>query len=201
MNAASPVFVVSRETRVCLDRLTDLVLAEAAVQNLIAASTISDFRNRHIDDSLQLLSYVQSGDVLDIGSGAGFPGLVIAVASQRPVTLVEPRRRRAEFLQRAVAELGVSEHTNVLCSRVERVDHAPFSNITARAVASLDGLFAAAIHLADLDTLWVLPKGRSAPQEVEQAARTWQGEFELVMSATDPEASIVVARGIRRRCG
>jgi 16S rRNA (guanine527-N7)-methyltransferase len=189
---------VPRETSVLIERLKGLVLAESARQNLISASTIESFDQRHIVDSLQLASFAQEGSLLDIGSGGGFPGLVLACINTSPVHLVEPRAKRAAFLHDAATELGLG-HVRVHASKVERVELAPVRTITARAVANLDALFAMAQHLSDENTRWVLPKGRGAASELEVARRTWQGDFRLVPSVTDAEAAIVIAEGVRRR--
>ncbi|PXA84384.1 16S rRNA (guanine(527)-N(7))-methyltransferase RsmG [Nostoc sp. 3335mG] len=189
---------VPRETSERLERLKALVLAESEQQNLIAASTIDSFEERHLHDSLQLLPLLKAGVLLDIGSGGGFPGLVLATHTVSPIHLVEPRAKRAAFLLRATEELGLP-HAQIHAMKVERVDLPPVSTITARAVANLGALFEMAHHLADENTRWVLPKGRAAASELEEARRTWQGDFRLVPSVTDAEAAIVIAEGVRRR--
>ena len=189
---------VPRETSVLLARLKLIVLAESERQNLIASSTVAQFDERHMADSLQLAPLLRDGPLLDIGSGGGFPGLVLAALVQTPVHLVEPRSRRANFLRDAADTLGL-QHVTVHASKVERIDLAPVATITARAVATLGTLFEIAHHLADEKTRWVLPKGRGAASELEEARRTWQGDFRLVPSVTDAEAAIVIAEGVRRR--
>jgi 16S rRNA (guanine527-N7)-methyltransferase len=189
---------VPRETDALLAELKALVLAESARQNLIALSTVETFDERHLQDSLQLAPLLPAGSLLDIGSGGGFPGLVLACMVTTPVHLVEPRAKRAAFLQKASEALGL-RHVCVHCSKVERIDIPPVAAITARAVANLGALFEMAHHLADENTRWVLPKGRAAASELEEARRTWQGDFRLVPSVTDAEAAIVIAEGVRRR--
>jgi 16S rRNA (guanine527-N7)-methyltransferase len=186
------------EARAQLEVLVDRVVAESARQNLIAASTLPHIWARHIVDSAQLLRWDRSGPWLDIGTGAGFPGMVVA-AIRGGVTMVEPRRGRVEFLQSCLDALGVAKDNRVLRGKVETLPAAPFSIISARAVASLPTLFAAASHCATNETLWLLPKGQSAADEVAQSRQTWHGMFHVEHSATNAEALIVVAKGIRRR--
>ena len=112
--------------------------------------------------------------------------------------LIEPRRKRADFLLFCVAELGLAE-VEVVQARAESVAAPPAATITARAVAPLDALFAAAEHLADAATRWVLPKGRNAQSELAKARDSWHGDFRLVASVTDSAAAIVVAQGVRRK--
>ena len=180
--------------------LVELVAIEAERQNLIALSTIPTIWARHIVDSAQLVAFADGipGDWLDIGTGAGFPGLVIAALTDRLVHLVEPRRRRADFLDAAAAALGIGERVTVWASKVETVKtHGVV--ISARAVASLGNLFLSASHCSTSETLWLLPKGRSAREEVASARQTWHGVFHVEQSVTDPDSLIVLAKGVSRR--
>lgn len=179
-------------------RLQELILQESTRQNLIAQSTADEFQQRHLDDSLQLLPLLPPGTLVDIGSGAGLPGLVVACCRTDPVHLVEPRAKRAQFLREAADALCL-EHVSVWQMKAERVGGLFAAGITARAVAPLETLFGMAGHLADETTRWVLPKGRTARSELEAARRSWQGRFELIPSRTDDQAAIVVATGVRRR--
>ena len=189
---------VSRETLERLDAYVELLLEENQRQNLIAANSVSDLWTRHIVDGAQILALGGSGGTwCDIGSGPGLPGLVIAILGGKPMTLNEPRRLRAEFLRRTVSELGLRDVSVAEC-KVERLE-GKFDFITARAVAKLDKLFGMAWHLAHRETKWVLPKGESAKSELDEARRTWQGEFRLVPSRTHPASAIVIAEHVQRR--
>jgi 16S rRNA (guanine527-N7)-methyltransferase len=189
---------VSRETFEKLERFAALLTAENAQQNLVSPSSIADLWKRHIVDGAQLLGLVpKGGEWLDIGSGAGLPGIVIAILGGRPMTLNEPRKLRADFLRRAVAELSLSDVVVAEC-KVERLER-KFDLITARAVAGLDRLFGMACHLAHSETKWVLPKGEGAQSELAEARRTWQGSFRLVPSRTHPASAIVIAEHVHRR--
>ncbi|HVI98060.1 MAG TPA: 16S rRNA (guanine(527)-N(7))-methyltransferase RsmG [Sphingomonas sp.] len=188
---------VSRETSIAA--FCDLVRAESARHNLIAASTLEAIWARHVVDSAQLLDWAdRPGAWLDIGSGAGFPGMVVALLTDRAVTLCEPRKRRATFLEEAAVMLGVADRTTVVASKVQALS-GRFAVISARAVAALPDLFVAACHNATRDTVWVLPKGRSAREEVASARKAWHGSFHVERSVTDPDALIIVARGIYPR--
>jgi len=187
---------VSRETSEKLALFKALVLDENQRQNLISPASLEDFDSRHIEDAVQLVELGKSGSWCDVGSGAGLPGVVIAIVSGAPMTLIEPRRLRAEFLRKAVKELGLD--ASVCELKAERVP-AHFDNITARAVAELSKLFAITEHLAQRGTRWILPKGQSAQKELDAAQLSWQGAFTLVPSRTSDAAMIVVAEGVRRR--
>ncbi|QDX27097.1 16S rRNA (guanine(527)-N(7))-methyltransferase RsmG [Sphingomonas suaedae] len=188
---------VSRETR--LAKFVDLVRQEAPRQNLVAPSTLNQIWARHIVDSAQLLDHIDGagGVWLDIGSGAGLPGLVLAILRDDPVELVEPRKLRTAFLEAASAELGLN-NVIVRTAKVERTEGYA-AIVTARAVASLDSLFRIAAHRTDSSTIWVLPKGRNAQSEVEDARLWWQGSFHVEPSVTAPDSLIVIAKEVRPR--
>lgn len=123
--------------------------------------------------------------------------MVVAIVTDAPTTLIEPRRLRAEFLRHAAAELEL-RHVVVCEAKAERVE-GKFDVITARAVAELGKLFEMSEHLAHSRTCWILPKGRSAKKELEAARQSWQGDFRLIPSQTSEDAMIVVAERVKRR--
>ncbi len=182
-----------------LAQLLDLLREEATRQNLVAASTLATPWSRHIVDSAQLVPLARdpAGAWLDIGSGAGFPGLVVAIVTGAPVLCVEPRARRAEWLRHAADTLGLTTVT-VAGTSLAHVTPTPVATITARAVAALPRLFDMGLPFATLTTRWLLPKGASANAEVDDARREWQGVFHVEHSVTDADAGIVVAERVRR---
>lgn len=177
-----------------IEKLIVLLAEENQRQNLVAASSLPDVWRRHVVDSAQLLLHVPretSGAWMDLGSGAGFPGLVIGVL--RPdcdLLLVESRARRIEWLERARLALGL-ERVRVVGQRLELVETQPVSVISARAFAPLDKLVTLASRFSTSETTWVLPKGRSAQQELEML-RGWQHSFHVEPSLTDDEAGVIV---------
>lgn len=182
---------VPRETIDRLHRYQQLLVEENKRQNLVSVATIPDLWNRHISDSAQLERLAPS--VLswaDIGSGAGLPGIVIACLTDHPVTLVEPRRLRADFLATVVTDLGLS-HVKILRAKAERATGS-FDAITARAVAPLARLLTMCVHLSHRGTVWVLPKGKTAISELAEARLSWHCDAREVPSVTDPAATILV---------
>ena len=189
---------VSRETIERLEAYVALVTEESRRQNLVSASTLGDIWDRHIRDSAQLIRFepYAGASWVDIGSGAGLQGIVIACLVDGPVTLVEPRRLRADFLHRVSESLGLRAH--IVNARVERVEGA-FDAITARAVAPLSGLLEISHHLSTGKSRWVLPKGRNAQSELAEAERAWQGMFHVEQSLTDADSKIIVASNVKAR--
>lgn len=187
---------VSRETR--LAAFVELLRDEATRQNLVSPSTLSEIWARHIVDSAQLLDHGDPGGLwLDIGSGAGLPGIVLAILRDGPVELVEPRKLRTAFLQHCVDTLGLTNVT-IHTAKVERTKGRA-AVVTARAVGTLDTLFRIARHRGDRSTIWVLPKGRNAQSEVEDAQLWWQGSFHVEPSVTASDSLIIVAKEVRPR--
>ena len=191
---------VPRETMDRIDRYLTMLRDEAMRQNLIAESTFPTIWARHVVDSAQLIPLTENpeGIWLDLGSGAGLPGIIIALITGAPVVMVESRRRRVEFLESVVTELGLG-NVDLRLSRVERVESFPVSTIIARAFAPLPKLLELAHRFSTEKTQWVLPKGRNAKAELEAVAPTWHMMFHVEPSITDDEAGIIVARGARRR--
>ncbi|HEX6071897.1 MAG TPA: 16S rRNA (guanine(527)-N(7))-methyltransferase RsmG [Sphingomicrobium sp.] len=189
---------VSRETFERLETYVERLKAEAREQNLISASTLDRIWERHILDSAQLVRFEprRGASWADIGSGPGLPGIVIACLVEGPVTLIEPRRLRAEFLAETIQSLGLN--ATLEPTKVEKVS-GRFDVITARAVAPLSRLLEISQHLSTRKTVWALPKGRGAQSELAEARRAWQGEFHVERSVTDAESRIVVGTGVRAK--
>jgi 16S rRNA (guanine527-N7)-methyltransferase len=194
---------VSRETEERLEAFVGFLNHEAQSQNLISASTMNSIWVRHIWDSAQLLPLLPEGeqDWIDLGSGAGFPGIVIALLSRSHVTLVESRARRIDYLQRAVALLDLEKTVTIAGMPLERVQTAPYSVISARAFAPLPRLFELAARFSTDKTLWLLPKGRNAAKEWSEVQGDWDGEFRVEPSATDVDAGILVGHLFGKRSG
>lgn len=174
-----------------LERFVDLVVAENERQNLISPATVATIWERHVVDSLQLLTIVpgDAGRWLDIGTGGGFPGMVLAIAGAQPILMVEPRRKRAEFLSACVAELELAD-ARVAARKVEQVEWTA-DVITARAVASVENLLLAAAHCATTSTRWLLPRGTVDMASLPALCARHQLVFHVKQSLTHPDSSII----------
>lgn len=196
-------FTVPRETMARLERFVAFLRAENDRQNLVSRASLDRIWLRHIVDSAQLLTWAPSAEArwLDLGTGAGFPGLIVAALHRGPVVLVEERKLRAEFLRRAAELLGVGDRTEIVARRAERVERRVFDVISARAFAPLPKLLELGTRFSTNKTLWILPKGRNARSELDAVKSSWQGDFRIEPSVTDPDAGIVVAQGVKRKRG
>lgn len=184
-----------------IERLIALLVEENTRQNLVAAASLATVWQRHIVDSAQLLVHVPretSSPWLDLGTGAGFPGLVIAaLRPECEVVMVESRARRVEWLERARLALGL-ERAKVIGSRLELVPSRHFRVISARAFAPLPRLLDLSARFSTKDTLFLLPKGRSAQQELAGLNR-WNHLFHVEQSLTDADAGVIVGHLLGRK--
>jgi 16S rRNA (guanine527-N7)-methyltransferase len=189
---------VSRETTARLDRFVAILLEWQQRMNLIAPSTEPIVWTRHIADSLQLLGLAPNARRwADLGSGAGFPGLVLACAlADTPgaeVHLVESKTKKAAFLREAAQVTGAP--AIIHAERIEDfVKHAPrqIDVVTARALAPLPELLAAAYPLLKTGAVGLFPKGQDVDAELTEAAKCWNIQASLVTSRTDLRSRVVI---------
>tara|TARA_R110000782_G_scaffold268689_1_gene365539 strand:+ start:71426 stop:72061 length:636 start_codon:yes stop_codon:yes gene_type:complete len=192
-------FDVPRETWGRLERYVEMLLAESDRQNLIAASTRNHVWSRHIVDSAQLLLHVPEAQGkriwVDLGAGAGLPGMVVALLSGYHVAMIEMRRKRVAFLQDVIEALGLSD-ASAIFGKVERVKAEEVGGIaaviSARAYAPMERLIPSARHLTDSKTIWMLPKGQNYQNELEIARRLWHSEAHIEQSVTAPDSAILM---------
>ena len=176
-----------------LDHLVSLLGEENKRQNLVSDTSLQAVWQRHVADSAQLVLHVprETSTWLDLGSGAGFPGLVIAALQPgREVLMVESRTARIDWLERARLALSLGR-AKVLGKRLELVDSLGVGVISARAFAPLPRLLKLSARFSTSETRWVLPKGRSAQQELDEL-HGWRHSFHVEQSITDPQAGIIV---------
>lgn len=189
-------FNLDAATMVRLDAYAALLTKWQARINLIAPNTVPELWTRHILDSAQLWPLIEgrAGPLLDLGSGAGFPGLVLAIMGRSDVTLVEADRRKAAFLQEAarVTETKVS----IQACRIEALAPIRAGIVTARALASLDSLLHYAQPYADESTLYLFLKGERAEDELTTARKRWKMSFDKVPSLTNPHGVVLRLEGV-----
>ena len=166
--------VVSRETEGNLDIVLGLLKRWNQHINLVSQNDVGYLESRHLADSLALLAFIPQGvrRAIDLGSGAGFPGLILAMASGIHFDLIEADQRKAAFL--AEAARATRAPVRVVNSRIEDADCNPTQLITSRALAPLNQLLAYAVPLLTSDGICLFPKGRNVQGEIDLAAQTWR---------------------------
>jgi len=211
-------FDVSRETLGRLETYADLLKRWQKTINLVAPKTLDDVWYRHFVDSAQLFPLVPDGArrLIDLGSGAGFPGLVLAIlAAERDpwqklgqrrgldVTLVESDTRKAAFLREVARQTGIA--VDIMSTRIESMTNSANVEsadvITARALAPLVRLFELAEPLFAPQTVGLFLKGKTVDDEVVSVRQHWEFSLELKESVTDAEGRIAVIRHLKRKKG
>jgi 16S rRNA (guanine527-N7)-methyltransferase len=180
-----------------LDRFVAMLREENTRQNLVSAASLDEVWVRHIADSAQLLvvSRETPGPWLDLGTGAGFPGMVIAICRpELDVRLVESRRRRVEWLNRPRVELEI-RNAAVEATRLEDLPTFSAGTISARAFAPPPRLVALSARFSTRETLWLLPKGRNGQKELREMPTRVQKMFHVEQSLTEPGSVVLVGRG------
>lgn len=189
---------VSRETAARLDIFVDELERWSGTLNLVSRSDLPHLWSRHVGDSLQLLSLLPPGcpRMIDLGSGGGFPGLVLAIASGVPVDLVEADQRKAAFLREAARRSAAP--ATVHTGRAEHVRIEPAPVITARALASLPALLEMAAPLLAPGGRCLFLKGAQADAELTLAAAEWHMHVDRIPSRTGVGGVILQFSEIRR---
>ena len=212
-------FGVSRETMALFETYAGLLERWQPAVNLVASSTLDDVWSRHFADSAQLWRLGQGArSWLDLGAGAGFPGLVVALLSQdksrdsdglapgaklEKVTLIESDQRKCAFMRDVVRQTGLANVVDIVAERIETAANAGKGAgadvISARALAPMDRLLALAEPFFAEGTRGIFPKGRDVASELEAARVAWAFDAALVQSVTADDAWIVLIRGLGRK--
>jgi 16S rRNA (guanine527-N7)-methyltransferase len=197
-----PEMSVSRETLDRLEIYADLLKHWQGKINLVAPSTIADLWERHFVDSAQIWTYAPPGvqKWVDLGSGAGFPGLVVATLARESnpdmaFTLIESDARKGVFLRTVVRELGLN--ATVLTSRIEVTKSQAADIVSARALAPLDRLLGYAYPHLNANGVCIFHKGARFVEELEQAKKVWSFDVTHQVSQVDRKSAVLILSGIR----
>jgi 16S rRNA (guanine527-N7)-methyltransferase len=189
---------VSRETADQLKLYAELLVKWQAKINLVGPATIPELWRRHMLDSAQLWPLLEDGPILDLGSGAGFPGLVLAILRGKadPVHLVESDARKCAFLREVARQTDaiVTIHNQ----RIESITAFPVATITARALAPVTSLLTLAEPFLQPSTHCLFLKGEKLEDELTAAAKDWNMNCERIPSRTDPNGVILRLREVHR---
>ncbi len=189
---------VSRETFLRMKTHQSLLIKWQNAYNLVAKSTLDDCWNRHFLDSAQLLSYLPPKSViLDLGSGAGFPGLVLAICGYN-VTIVESDEKKIQFMKNVSRETFCTNVT-FIHSRIEKSEPQKFDIITSRALADLSTLFEWSEKFLSPDSICLFHKGENWSKEIDVAKKNWNFSFDAEPSRINKSSCILRINSINRR--
>ncbi len=194
---------VSRETMARLEAYAALLVKWQAKINLVGPATLPDLWRRHFLDSAQLLPLLPEtpGRLVDLGSGAGFPGLVLAAMTGWRVELVDSDQRKCAFLRQVALETGILDRVGIHAQRFEAVKPFPAHVVTARACAPLDDLLGYAAPFIGESGRCLFLKGKGVEEELTAAETRWTMRLERRESLSDPAGSILVIDHLQRRKG
>ncbi len=198
-------YSVSRETYSLLEKYCQELKDWQCKMNLVGANTLKDLWSRHIEDSAQIFELIptEAKNLLDIGSGAGFPGMVLGIMSlcKTPylkITLTDSIKKKTLFLNHIKDAIHL-DNVEVLNIRAEQIKDQKFSVITARAVTALTDLLGYANHLLKKDGVCIFPKGKSYQQEINDASKKWKFSLSVVDSKTSDEGKILIISNLRKQ--
>lgn len=162
--------------------------------NLVSRGTMIDFLNRHVIDSLQIMDKVKGNTVLDIGTGAGFPGMVLAMCTNLEVTCIDSDMKKTLFLEEMARGIGV-KNVRIINQRIEKFKE-KFDTVTARAFTSLVKL----VSFAEMYSGYgVFLKGKTVTEEIEKARNDYSFKYELFDSKTDPNGKVITISSISKK--
>ncbi|AIL13588.1 hypothetical protein IM40_09015 [Candidatus Paracaedimonas acanthamoebae] len=190
---------VSRETFLALGGYHEELIKWQKAINLISKSTLGEIEERHFLDSAQLLKFVppSAQSIVDVGSGAGFPGLILSLLQHIPVILIESDQRKATFLNHVI--LKTKSTAKVICDRVETLEGLKVDLITARGFAPLERLFELTMPLFTSSTTFLLLKGKSHLDEISEAQKEWDFKVNVHSSITDCQGKILEVKEVSKK--
>lgn len=194
-------YPVSHETAEKFDRYAAMLIDWQTRMNLVAPSTLPQVWKRHFLDSAQLLAHIpqpiagNAPTLVDVGSGAGFPGMVLALLGVKNVHLIEATQKKAFFLRTVAATLGVE--VTIIDQRAETIKDLRAEVITARALASLPELLMYAARFKRADSVLLFLKGAKAEEELALARHSWRFDVETVKSISDDSGNVLILRQVR----
>lgn len=184
--------------RGAIEKYIELLLAWNKKINLVSIRDRQELIERHIVDSLQLIDYIDKSEIIfDIGSGAGFPGLMLSLAGVKEVNLVEKQEKKSDFLSvaRSISENKVNIHNENV--KEMKVDHCDV--ITARGFASLDNILTLTQGIAKKNTRYLLLKGRNVEEEIKKASEKWSFQYIIHKSQTSEDGCILELKQNEKR--
>lgn len=197
-------YSVSCETMELLNVYHDLLVEWQSKFNLVSNSSLQYAWNRHFEDSVQLYEYIPKNAVslIDFGSGAGFPAMVLAIIAKEKTpylnfTLVESIKKKTLYLNEVALKTGVS--VNIINDRIENIKKQKYDVITSRAMTSLNDLLKYAYPFCHKQTVCIFPKGKNYSSELAEAHKTWKFKCDIKQSKVSDEGKILIVTDIQKK--
>jgi len=192
--------IVSRETMIKLEHYVQLLECWNKSVNLVSSKSIEEIWQRHIYDSAQLVSYLSSSKtIIDLGAGAGFPGLVLAMIGSWDVTLIESDTKKCSFLREVARQTNTQ--VTIVNQRIETLVPWKVDAVTVRALAPLEKLLGYASPFLQERGVGIFLKGKMLEEEIEQARLAWSFDAEVIKSKTSCEGRVIKVKDIKQLSG
>ena len=179
-----------------LTKLINELSAHNKHTNLVGKSTLADPWRSHILDSIQIVPLINNkkSSILDMGTGAGFPGLVLAILGYEKVTLVDSNGKKIKFLERVAQKLDI--RVNILWSRIEKIKKRKYDFLISRALTNLNKLFTYSHKFLSKDTVLIFLKGKNVNYEIEEAKKNWFFSLKIQQSHSDERGKVLIVNNL-----
>ena len=185
------IFNLKKAETIALNKFISELKKTNSLINLVGKSTLLNPWDRHICDSLQIIPFIKNknSSVLDMGTGAGLPGIVLSILGYKNITMVDSRKKKIEFVQQIIEKLGLK--TKLINSRLEDLRLPPFQYITSRALASLDKLLNYSLFFSNDKTRLIFLKGRNVNKEIIEAKKNFFFDYKIYESKSSGGGFVV----------
>ena len=196
VNLVKNIFSINQSQEIRLQKfINELVFFNKHI-NLVGKSTLVNPWKSHILDSIQIIPFInkQNSSILDMGTGAGFPGLVLAIMGYERVSLVDSNGKKISFINNICKKLDIK--ANIILSRIENLEIRQYDFLISRALAKLNKLFAYSHNFINKDTVLIFLKGKSVKEEMIEARKNWVFKSAIQQSYSDKRGKILIIKNL-----
>ena len=191
-------FLIKKNQEILIEKYLEFLADYNTHTNLVGKSTLFEPWNSHILDSLQILPFIKNknNSILDMGTGAGLPGIILCIVGCKKVTLVDSNRKKIKFLKHVNTEMSLD--TTPLWIRLEKIKNLKFDILTSRALANLDRLFTYSQKFLKKNTVLIFLKGKNVNEEINFARKGWLFNIEQHQSLSDQRGSLIIIKNLKK---
>ena len=192
-------FKLNKGTVVKLDQYLNLLKEHNSHTNIVGKSTLINPWRSHILDSLQISKLISHKNlsIVDIGTGAGLPGMILSIFGYTNITLVDSNNKKINFLENTKKDLSLN--TNIISTRIENINNKQYDVITSRALAKLDKLFSYSQKFLKKNSILIFLKGKTVNEELANAKKNWIFSFKKYNSLSDERGSVLKINNIKTK--